>query len=646
MKLKTNVYLGSCFQLAVALILLWLTRWVFIAYNYSAVDISTWVQALEIGWNGLRYDISILAYANAVFILMRFAPFPWMAHKGWLAAGNVIFWITNSLLLILNVGDTPYFQFTAYRMTWLNFVNVITDPNSAGMMSAYVGQFWWAYLLAVVLVAALVWITSRVEFVFTPEPLSKYAWVKKICIFLIAGGLTVLGIRGMRLKGRPLDTSSAVWYVDTMPQINAVLNTPFCIFRTINRSMELQRLVYFSEEELASIRNSLTMPSHCFPKQDKNLVLIIIESGGSIFSEHLTPLKEDRQYAGTMVFLDSLARQSLVNRHLWGTGRTSCQGITNILGGFPDYGIAYYVTSKHNLDILDSPARLMNRMGMVTKFYYGCEKGSFHIDETAKATGFGSIYSRDDYGPTDYDGSWGVWDHKMAEFVVEDLSHTSNPFFATWFTVSAHGPYNLPEDIDTSGYRHRQESPEQAIEYTDYALRYFFDMAKQTSWYENTIFVITADHGARDYANTVYNNTYVYNHLPFIVYAPDGSVPVGAMEDRMMSQVDIGPTLLSLVGYEKPYIALGTSMFDDARPHYALTYSNGQYYVAGTEYMVAYDTPDTPAAVYDVSELPAPETRLVDYDTTKVDEMTRWIKAFFQDYTSRMIDNRMSVESR
>ena len=95
----------------------------------------------------------------------------------------------------------------------------------------------------------------------------------------------------------------------------------------------------------------------------------------------------------------------------------------------------------------------------------------------------------------DFDGLWGIWDHKFLDFYAEGLNKMQQPFVSSIFTITSHHPYKVPKDYRQQFSKKEGEHPMYScVQYTDYSLKLFFDKVKKSSWYNNTLFVITADH--------------------------------------------------------------------------------------------------------------------------------------------------------
>lgn len=649
MKFKANIYIGSLYQLFITFLFFWSTRLIFIYHNADFIDVTSFKEAVKICISGARIDACIFAYFNSLFIIMRFAPLPWVYNRRWIAVSNFILYLFNTILLILNLGDTAYFPFTGYRMSWQGFMNVLSDPGTPGLLVSFFSRFWWIYLIAGFFIFAMIWLASRVRFAKTQQDksINKSAyWIIRSVIFLFAGFLTFMCIRGWTgFKGRPLERATGVTLVDNIKHFSAVINTPFSIFFSMKSDVKIERKELFSPARLQEMRSSVIhKPDLVLNK--KNLLVIIIESGGSIHSKIFNPVKGDSAYTRSLSFLDSLASFSLINRHLIASGRTSTQGITHIFTGMPYFGSSYLVESPYANNKFDSPANLLNREGYDTRFYYGCTKGNYHIDETMQLSGFKTVLSRESFNnDKEFDGKWGIWDLPMSDFVINDLTKAYDPrrpFFATWFTITAHEPNSFPKNEDVSNYAYPEPSPERAMEYTDKALRHFFDLARLQPWYKNTIFVITSDHGQRNYNSFHTNNIFAYSHIPFLIYAPDSSIEAGSIENMPMSQIDIAPTLLDLAGYNKPYLSFGTSIFDRSKPHYGIAESFGHYYIFGNKYIISVAEPGKPIdEVYDITETPYSQTPLKKHDPAVTDSMLNWFNALMQDFTTRINDDNL-----
>ena len=172
----------------------------------------------------------------------------------------------------------------------------------------------------------------------------------------------------------------------------------------------------------------------------------------------------------------------------------------------------------------------------------------------------------------------GVPDDYMFEFSIPVLTQRYNeqrPFFAVFSTTSNHGPYYIP-----AYFSPRQSNIAlQATEYADWALRKFVSMAEQQPWFDNTLFIFIADHGAP--TDVTYDMSLSYNHIPLIMYAPK-IIPQPKVWDGLGGQIDVFPTAMNLLGLPYSNNTLGVDLLSERRPF--------MYFSATTKFGVVSDS--------------------------------------------------------
>ena len=187
----------------------------------------------------------------------------------------------------------------------------------------------------------------------------------------------------------------------------------------------------------------------------------------------------------------------------------------------------------------------------------------------------------------------------------------------------------------------REENPiHKCVRYTDMALRRFFDTARQQPWYENTIFIITADH-TNKHDHEEYGTDLGLFSVPILFYDPSGRMPRGQRKG-IAQQTDIMPTVLNYLGYDKPYIAFGKDLLATPEEQtWAVNYINGIYQYVKYGYVLQFDGQKT-RAVYALSD------RLMRHNLMgKVKEqktMEQELKAIIQQYMYRMNNDMIAAE--
>lgn len=645
-KLRDNYYAVTLFQLLLPLLLLWLSRFVFAWYCGESAGNPSIGRVFQLSWGGLRFDLCAWAYFNSAFTLMRFLPFDFVTNRTYARISNAVWCIANCAMLIIQLGDTAYFPFSGSRLRMGAVNAMLDDPNLLGILASYAGNYRWAFMGSILLIALFVFLAFQLVPSGKPLTLKKRAatYTARTAIFLTVLLLTFCAIRGNLGAGRPISLADAVWYTDRPAETNIVLNSPFTLLRSGKGAEKIEPLIFMSDNELAGQRNSVhpARPYEAFTR--KNVMLITLESGSLHWLDRFSrPMGMEERHL--MPFLDSLSYRSLVHPHVMATARLSIEGITCIYGGFPTFDRFTFMSSPYAASPVDSHASLLRREGYATRFYFGGNHGSYSIDAFAKAMGYDNVVDRDTYNnDADFDGSWGIFDHAMGEYAARDLSTLQQPFAAGWFTLNLHEPFAIPDGWDTSGFIHKEQGRERSAEYTDCAIRRFFEIARTQPWYQNTIFVITGDHGSRDFKGTLLDGPFIQPHVMFMVYAPDGSIEPGEITGRVASQIDIGPTILSLLRYPKSYVALGSDMLDTSTPHYGIGYFQSQFMIFGPHYLITLSSDCSSIdKVYDIIADSSASKPVISYDRAETAAMLGWAQAFLQDYTARLTEGRLSL---
>ncbi len=282
-----------------------------------------------------------------------------------------------------------------------------------------------------------------------------------------------------------------------------------------------------------------------------NVVLISIES----FSADFMGSFGNQQ--GITPFLDSLVNHSMTFTKLYATGTRTVRGLEALSLCIPPTPGQSIVRRPQNENLF-SLGQVFKEKGYETKYIYG---GYGYFDN------MGYFFSNNGYEVVDrqkipdeeivYENVWGVADENLftlAEREIDSTYKRGKPVFAHIMTTSNHRPFTYPEGrIDIPSHTNR----EGAVKYTDYAIRKFFNEVKSKPWFENTLFIITADHCASSAGKTELPvNKY---HVPMLIYAPHHVTP-GKME-RLMSQIDIGPTVLGMLNFSYKSKFFGYDIF-------------------------------------------------------------------------------------
>jgi len=461
-------------------------------------------------------------------------------------------------------------------------------------------------------------------------PWLKYIYQGAFSILML--GIFLVGFRGIRLK--PLRIIDAARYTETR-NIPLVLNTPFTILKTIGNN-QLTEKNYFTENEARSYFNTIKDYSSNENFRHQNIVLIILES---FSKEYIGALSGENSYTP---FLDSLIQHSLVFPNAFANGKRSIEAMPSIIASLPTLMTSSYISSGYATNNINSLASLLKNKGYHTSFFHGGSNGTMGFDNFAFAAGIDEYYGMNEYGKNkDFDGNWGIFDEEFLQFYARKLNSFKEPFFSSVFTLSSHHPYTIPEKYKGK-FRKGPLKILEAIGYSDFSLRHFFKTASEMQWFENTLFIITADHTFQPIKSEYKTNLGQFR-VPIIFFHPADSSLQGKM-DLITQQLDIMPSVLDWLDYDEPFISFGNSILRPMEDHFALTFQNGIYQFIENGYTLIYNQNEGPIALYNFETDPLLKNNLLRTSQNTLNEMVKKIESIIQEYNRRMIRNEMVIK--
>lgn len=629
-------------------------------YHNALTDGSLW-QLLK---GSLLFDTSAILYTNALYALMVLPPWPWHRNERWQAVARWVFVVVNSLAVILNLCDAVYVQYTGRRTTTTVFHEFSGEGNLGTIFGTELLNHWYLVLVGCALIWLLVQASSK-EKKRTSKPhrsaslpdaslegqKTPKAWY--LChtvAFALYIPLTLAGMRGgFTTAVRPITVSNANQYVAHPGDAAVVLNTPFSLIRTIGKtSFPIPN--YFSEEELDSIYT----PVHPGTKTDtlsterKNVVILIVESFGREFIGAYNEDLDAGKYKGYTPFVDSLYQHCLSFDYTFANGRKSIDAMPSILSGIPMF-IEPFVLTPASMNKVSGIAGELGKVGYSSAFFHGAENGSMGFQAFANSTGFQQYLGRDEFnqdkrfhGDADFDGTWAIWDEPFLQFYAQKMTEMKEPFVTAVFTASSHHPFAVPEVYQTRFPEEGDNPLHKCIRYTEHALRRFFETARQQPWFKNTLFVLTSDHTNQP-DHPEYKTDLGLYAGSILFYDPSETLIKPGRRHCIAQQIDIMPSLLGLLGYEKTYVAFGQDLFHTPDEEtWAIQYNNGIYQLVKGDYLLQFDGEAT-KGVYNYREDWMQRHNQQDQHPDMQHDMERLIKATIQAYMTRMNKDQLTI---
>lgn len=589
--------------LVAGLVLLWVSRLGLAAWHFAAVsDVSGWAAVLV---QGLRVDVAtmcmLLGIPAALYMLLP----PRIVR---LKSVRMLFaaWLTLSLVVLLGLeAVTPAFM-AEYGLRPNRLVlDYISYP--AEVLPMLVKSHLPLMLILPPVLAALSWFLFQFNArLLQPADLSAHWLLRFGLASLIVLG-SAMGVRST-LGHRPMNPAMLAF--STNATVNVLpLNSFYSLAHAVRDHLreDVGSRIYddtlTDDAVIARIRSQVFSASAQSVPSDipllvrrqsvhqgapRNLVIILEESLGAQFIGRLggRPLSPN---------FDRLSAQGWTFDRLYATGTRSIRGIEAVLSGFPptpSQGVLKRPRSQKDFFTL---ASLLQRHGYDTAFHYGGESHFDNMRGFFLGNGFERIIEEKDHASPSFKGSWGVSDEDVFTSADEDfdrLHAAGKPFFGFIFTSSNHEPFEFP-DGRIELYEQPKGTRNNAAKYADHALGEFFKMAMMSDYWKDTVFLVVADHDSKALGQSLVP---VDNfHIPGLIIGA-GIEP--RRDPRLASQIDLAPTLLSLIGIETPTPLTGRDLnrADAGEDRAIMQYDNN--YAWMTDEAVIVLQPGQPASRY------------------------------------------------
>ncbi|MCG9702961.1 LTA synthase family protein [Vibrio natriegens] len=512
---------------------------------------------------GVRVDFATLCWLFILpALLSALLPFEGKIGNGW--KWILRLWMVAGLwiLVYMELATAPFIQEYDLRPNRL-FIEYLIYPKEVMSM------LWTGYKLELFIGAAGTAITLILGWKWSKKLTDSAQQIHWKWRPLLAILVVLIGVAGARssLGHRPLNPAMVAFSSD--PLLNDLtLNSSYSLLFAVNNMKSEKSAEQFygkmdSQKMLEIVRESskksgfnpellptMNHNSATYKGKPKNLVILLQESLGTQFVGSLggLPLTPN---------LDKLTEEGWLFTQMYATGTRSVRGIEAVTTGFPPSPSRSVVKLSKSQTGFFTIADLLKNQGYHTQFIYGGEANFDNMKTFFFGNGFEQIVEEKDYRNPGFVGSWGVSDEDLynkADEEFERLSKDDKPFFSLVFTSSNHSPYEYPQG-KIEQYDENYMTRNNAVKYSDYALGTFFEKAKKSGYWDDTIFIVIADHDARvSGANLV---PVKHFHIPALIIGK-GIEP--RKDDRISNNIDMPPTLLSLIGVDAKSPMIGRDL--------------------------------------------------------------------------------------
>ena len=521
----------------------WIAKAFFLIYNSGQTHSLSVAEVFGIFGYGLKMDISTACYLllipGVLLSLRIFIPSRFINKFFWIY--TLVFLAVASFLVVLDLGLYPHWG-TRVNITAFNYI----DDPVAMSASVSLNDVLLGLLIAGSLISSFVFLYRKLF----PESVAvegKVTWYASFLqLFLVA--TLIIPIRG-GLDTSPLNLSSVafspklyvnqaasnyLWNFAKSVEKRKRLSNP-CDYMPKDKSVKLFN--QFMKNDSVVLRPQLVKLN---PGKQPNVILVILESFSNKVIAPLGGLH------GIAPNLDSLCTKSTVFTNFYSTGNRSDRGISAVLGGYPSLlstSIMVYPEKARSLTLLPE---YFNRHQYNTSFYYGGDINFYNLKTFVLQSNCGKITTKADFpSALGRMSKWGVPDGYVFERALADLKSEKEPFMKTIYTVSSHPPYDVPySKIKGSSNEAKYLN---SVAYTDSCLGNFIDSFRKSPFWNNTLLIITADHGHMEPGPTDITDPASYR-IPLIWSG--GVVDSLQRIETISQQVDFGASLVHQLGWE------------------------------------------------------------------------------------------------
>ncbi|MFH1936536.1 MAG: sulfatase-like hydrolase/transferase, partial [Bacteroidota bacterium] len=518
-----------------------LTRLIFILYHLHLIRIEKIPvqEVLAVFYYAFKLDLATACYFMLFpFLLLVvqsiYSP-RWLNLVNKAYAGIMIFFYS-----LTSAGEMGIYSEWKTKLTY-KVINYLRHPSEI-YNSALISDFLILLLLLLVMSGAGIYLYIRW---FYPDLVRvKRVWWFTVAFLLILPGFLFLGFRG-GVQEIPINQSESIFSrknILNVASVNNVFNLYISVFENL-RNFDRNPYVFMDHSSAKSLVQELykvekDTTTQVLTTNRPNVVLLILESWSADLIEDLGGK------SGITPEFKRLQEDGILFTELYASGSRSEQGMASIFGGFPAHPISCLTVQPDKYKKVPSLSQDLEKEGYLTAFYFGGQliygniKGYIYYNE------FHKIMEVYDFPGEFPHGKLGIHDEFTLGYLVNDLDRIRQPFFAALFTVSTHSPWDQPYEKPLTWGDNEREYINAAL-YTDHCLGEFFEQAAGKPWFDNTLFIIVADHSHNSYYNW-HPHSREYHKIPMLFY---GNVIReefrGTTWGKMGNQHDIPATLLA-----------------------------------------------------------------------------------------------------
>ncbi|MEI6682414.1 MAG: sulfatase-like hydrolase/transferase [Bacteroidota bacterium] len=542
-----------------------LSRLIFLLYYLKIILVEKVLltEFLGVFWYSLKLDLATTCYILVFPFLLLTIQSLWSPR--WFNWINKVY--TSLLVVAYSLTAAGEMGIYAEWKTKLTY-KVVKYFNHPGEIfnSAETGTFY--LLIMLFLVLCVIGIYGYLKIFFLHIEHAKRNYLFTLLFFLLTPGLLVVGLRG-GVQAIPINQSQS-YYSDhnilNIASVNNAFNLYISVFENL-KNFDHNPYLFMDAKSAAAYMKKIYHAPHdsttrILKTKRPNIVLLILESWSADLIEDLGG------EPGITPEFRKLEKNGILFDQVYASGSRSEQGMASIFGGFPAHPVSSITVQPDKFVKLPSIVKDLMKTGYSTAFYFGGQLIYGNIKSYIIFNGFNKIMEGADFPGTMPQGKLGIHDGYTLGYMENDIGRMKQPFFAALFTLSTHSPWDQPfgKPLPWGDNEHQYIN---AAYYTDHCLGDYFARARKEPWFNNTLFIIVADHSHNSYRNW-HPYSREYHKIPMLFY---GNVIrdeyQGTVWHKMGNQHDIAATLLSQLDLPSGKFIFSKNLFNPEVPEFA-----------------------------------------------------------------------------
>lgn len=566
----------------VRLIIFWLVfmvaaRTLFLVYNHDISANLTIGEMFLAMLHGLRMDGSMTGYyaalAGLLLTVSILVPGKWISYT--LTTITIVLLLFSSIVVIsdlelyrhwgFRLNNSPFFYMS--NGVTVGGVDLSVILKLIGILVLLFSAFYWAYVR---------WVAPSVKNLPPAKPV--YAPV-----MLAISALMFLPIRGS-FSVAPMNTGFVYFHKSKAYANHTAINVIWNFIYSVQKSTAGKYPEHFFDKaEAQKLFKSLYPASDSttllLKTQRPNIILIIIESFTADVIEPLGGLKDIAPN------LNQLCREGVLFDNFYASGDRTDKGVIAVLSGYPAQPSTSIIKYPSKTQRLPQLNQYLKKLGYKSSFIYGGDVDFANFRSYLTTSGFDHLTTMDDFPDKLNVSKWGVHDHFMLEQASKELDTTSAPFFKVLLTLSSHEPFDVPMEPYIEG-DDEESLFLNSCYYTDKSLGTFIASCKRQSWWDNTVVIITADHGHRHPHNKELKDKERFK-IPLLMIG--GAVKKDTVIHTLSGQTDIANTLLAQLDKPSPEFTFSKNILGNKTVPFAAYFFNDGYGFLTPGKFVVYD---------------------------------------------------------